>query len=77
MAPPEIWGPPVWNFIHTLAEKVNEDYFNVIKTSLFSIIKRICIYFSYYLLVLFMPAIASRQILGGLKRTKNTSWKKL
>ena len=44
MAPPEIWGPPVWNFIHTLAEKVNEDYFNVIKTSLFSIIKRICIY---------------------------------
>jgi hypothetical protein len=44
MAPPEVWGPPVWNFIHTLAEKVNEDYFNVVKTTLFSIIKRICIY---------------------------------
>jgi hypothetical protein len=44
MAPPEVWGPPVWNFIHTLAEKVNEDSFNVVKTTLFLIIKRICIY---------------------------------
>jgi hypothetical protein len=43
MAPPEVWGPPVWNFIHTLAEKVNEDSFNSIKVGLFSIIKRICI----------------------------------
>ena len=42
MAPPEVWGPPVWNFIHTLADKVNEDSFNTIKHSLFSIIKRIC-----------------------------------
>ena len=43
MSPPEVWGPPVWNFIHTLAEKVNEDSFNIIKVSLLSIIKRICL----------------------------------
>jgi len=43
MSPPEVWGPPVWNFIHTLVEKVNEDSFNNIKVSLFSIIKRICL----------------------------------
>jgi len=43
MAPPEVWGPPVWNFIHTLAEKVNEDSFNSVKVGLFSIIKRICL----------------------------------
>jgi hypothetical protein len=42
MAPPEVWGPPVWNFIHTLADKVNEDAFNTIKHSLFSILKKIC-----------------------------------
>lgn len=42
MSPPEIWGPPVWTFFHTLAEKINEDYFHKIKFSLFFIIKRIC-----------------------------------
>ena len=42
MSPPEIWGPPVWTFFHTLAEKINEDYFHTIKFSLFFIIKRIC-----------------------------------
>lgn len=42
MSPPEIWGPPIWAFFHTLAEKVNEDYFLNIKNSMFFIIKRIC-----------------------------------
>ena len=42
MSPPEVWGPPIWTFFHTLAEKVNEDYFLSIKTSLFFFIKRIC-----------------------------------
>ncbi len=42
MSPPEVWGPPIWTFFHTLAEKVNEDYFLSIKTTLFFFIKRIC-----------------------------------
>jgi hypothetical protein len=42
MSPPEVWGPPIWTFFHTLAEKINEDYFLNIKHSLFHVIKRIC-----------------------------------
>jgi hypothetical protein len=42
MSPPEIWGPPIWTFFHTLAEKVNEDLFPKIKHDLFFFIKRIC-----------------------------------
>ena len=44
MSPPEAWGPPVWNFIHTLAEKINEKSFNTIKNSFFLIIKKICLH---------------------------------
>jgi hypothetical protein len=44
MPPLHIWGPIIWNFIHTLAEKINEDSFNVIKNGLFLMIKRICLY---------------------------------
>jgi len=42
MSPPETWGPPIWTFFHTLAEKVNDEHFHKIKCSLFFIIKRIC-----------------------------------
>jgi hypothetical protein len=42
MSPPEVWGPPIWTFFHTLAEKVNEEYFLSIKNTLFFYIKRIC-----------------------------------
>jgi hypothetical protein len=42
MPPPEVWGPPIWTFFHTLAEKVNENEFPKIKLILFSYIKRIC-----------------------------------
>lgn len=42
MSPPEKWGPPIWTFFHTLAEKVNDETFHKIKFSLFSLIKRIC-----------------------------------
>jgi hypothetical protein len=42
MSPPEVWGPPIWTFFHTLAEKVNEEYFLTIRSSLFFYIKRIC-----------------------------------
>jgi len=36
------WGPPVWTFIHALAENVREDKFGEIKGSLFGTIKNIC-----------------------------------
>jgi hypothetical protein len=39
---PNKWGPPVWTFFHTLAEKIKEDNFNNIFPSLFSFIQRIC-----------------------------------
>jgi hypothetical protein len=42
MSPPEVWGPPIWTFFHTLAEHVNEDLFMNIKINLFYFIKRIC-----------------------------------
>jgi len=42
MPPPEIWGPPIWTFFHTLAENINEEKFLIIKHSLFFFIKRIC-----------------------------------
>jgi hypothetical protein len=42
MSPPEVWGPPIWTFFHTLAENINEDVFPKIKFSLFHQIKKIC-----------------------------------
>ncbi len=44
MSPPEVWGPPVWALLHTLAEKLNESHIQhrVIKGDLFKFIKRIC-----------------------------------
>ena len=44
MSPPDLWGPPVWLFIHTLAEKINENDFKILGPQLFTIIKRICSY---------------------------------
>jgi hypothetical protein len=44
MSPPETWGPPIWTFIHTLTENINEIYFNKIKVGLFTMIKRICLF---------------------------------
>jgi len=35
------WGPNTWIFFHTLAEKVKEDNFNIIKNQLFNIILQI------------------------------------
>jgi hypothetical protein len=37
------WGKPTWYLFHTLAEKVKEDAFPLIKHELFNIIKIICI----------------------------------
>jgi len=42
MSPPEVWGPPIWTFLHTLIENVRNDYFLNLKHNLFIIIQRIC-----------------------------------
>jgi len=41
MSPAE-WGPPIWTFFHTLAEKVKEESFREIGPPLLNLIKRIC-----------------------------------
>ncbi len=42
MAPIYVWGPPVWNLFHTLAEKIHEDKFEILGKQLIFFIKRIC-----------------------------------
>ena len=39
---PTTWGPPVWRFFHTLAEKMNEDKFQELGPQLFNLIRKIC-----------------------------------
>jgi hypothetical protein len=39
---PNTWGPPTWIFIHTLAEKIKDESFNVIGPSLILAIMQIC-----------------------------------
>lgn len=36
------WGEPTWYLFHTLAEKVDEQYFNELKDKLITLITRIC-----------------------------------
>ena len=36
------WGPPVWFFFHTLAEKVKSDKFDDLKNEMVDIIRSIC-----------------------------------
>lgn len=40
--PKVIWGPAIWFFFHSIAQKVKEDSFPIIKNDLFSHIKNIC-----------------------------------
>ena len=42
MSPPEVWGPAVWTFFHTLAENVNDDQPTLFIQQIFVQIKRIC-----------------------------------
>lgn len=42
MPPPEVWGPPTWTLIHTLAEKIHETEFPRLFPHLFNHLKRIC-----------------------------------
>lgn len=37
-----IWGPHVWNFIHTLVEKIKDDMYKDIHEKVFYYIKQIC-----------------------------------
>jgi hypothetical protein len=39
---PNKWGPPIWTFFHTLAEKISEEHFTLVFPTLFDFIKRIC-----------------------------------
>lgn len=42
MSPIGLWGPEIWNFFHTMAEKIKEDDFITLGPQLFYHIKRIC-----------------------------------
>ena len=44
MTKPEIWGPPIWRFFHTIAEKIKEDQYTKIAPVILSFIIRICNY---------------------------------
>jgi hypothetical protein len=39
---PKDWGPPLWLFFHTLAEKVDETKFDVLGPQIFNLIRKIC-----------------------------------
>jgi hypothetical protein len=39
---PNKWGPPIWSFFHTLAEKINPGNFQEVFPQLFDFIFRIC-----------------------------------
>ena len=42
MAPPEVWGPPIWIFFHTITTKVKDGLDVNVYKGLFRIIKTIC-----------------------------------
>ena len=41
---PNEWGPPIWTFFHTLAEKIHEDAYAELMPQLVAYIKKICVY---------------------------------
>ena len=41
---PEIWGPPIWLFIHSLASKLKDEMYVYIGPQLFNMIRRITAY---------------------------------
>jgi len=42
MAPPEVWGPPIWMFFHTITSKIKDGLDVNVYKGLFRIIKTIC-----------------------------------
>ena len=47
------WGQPTWFFLHTLAEKVNENKFPEIRKELLEIIYNICELIINYMFIIF------------------------
>ena len=41
---PNEWGPPIWTFFHTLAEKIHDDAYAELMPQLVAYIKKICVY---------------------------------
>ena len=39
---PNTWGPPIWCFFHTLAEKMKPESFSIIFPIFYNFIRRIC-----------------------------------
>jgi hypothetical protein len=39
---PKKWGPHVWNFFHTLIEKIKEDKYSIVFEKIFYFIKHFC-----------------------------------
>jgi len=42
MAPPEVWGPPIWTFFHTITSNIKDGLDVNVYKGLFRIIKTIC-----------------------------------
>jgi hypothetical protein len=42
MSSPTVWGPSMWIFLHTLAEKINDKEYKKLVPTLYSYIKRMC-----------------------------------
>ena len=43
MSPPEVWGPAVWRFFHSMCEKINDEAI-ILFPQMFKIFVRICKY---------------------------------
>lgn len=41
--PKMLWGEPIWLFLHTLAEKMIEDRFDIVKVGFLNIVYTICV----------------------------------
>lgn len=44
MVSPNIWGPPIWKFFHTIIVKLKDENFDKVGLILFNYIKQICNY---------------------------------
>jgi len=42
MASKDVWGPSTWTLLHTLAEKIKDEYYNELLPDMLVMVKRIC-----------------------------------
>jgi len=40
--PKLLWGPAIWYLFHTMAEKVKESSFNIIRDDLIRVVRKVC-----------------------------------